>query len=225
MTASKFFSLFLVLTIGIMMVAAGCAPAAAPATTPAKPAATAPATTPPASTTPSTPSAPAATTPSTPAASTPAAPSAQELSFKADTYTNDTEGFTVKYPSDWKKDIPEGTGNIFRAVKPDMSHFFLVYAYATTDEKELISLSDKGFKESQGSNIKREPFQKMKFGNKEGLYTVTNWDYMGGAYNLDTYSYSVISNGKFIVVSTTVLAGNPKDKTQAQEIFNTLTFK
>ena len=56
------------------------------------------------------------------------------------------------------------------------------------------------------------------------MVTVTNWDYMG-SYNLDTYSFSVVHNGKFVVVATTVMSGNPKDKTQAQEIFGTLTFK
>ena len=222
MTKSKFFSLLLVAVISVFLIVAGCAPAAtapAPTTPAAKPASTAPAT--PAATTPA---APAATTPAA-TAPAPTAPASKTLSFKADTYTDAANGFSVQYPAEWGKDSAEGKGLVFAAKAASLTHFIYVYVYDTTDNNELIKLADDGFKASSGSNLKRTPFEQKQYGANSGVYTLVNWDYMGGAYNMDTYSFSTIHNGKYVSIGITVLSGNAKDKVLAEEIFGTLTFK
>jgi hypothetical protein len=90
-----------ILVIALAVIASSCAPAA-PAATPAAPAAT--------------PAAPAATpvapAPAAPAA-TPAAPATHTWGDSA-TYTNDTVGFTIQYPSKWII-IPPTGGDVFTA--------------------------------------------------------------------------------------------------------------
>jgi len=131
----------------------------------------------------------------------------------------------VQYPATWSKDAAEGKGLVYAAKAADLTHFIYVYVYDTTDTNELIKLQDAGFTASSGSNIKRQPFEQKQFGANSGSYTLVNWDYMGGAYNMDTYSFSTVHNGKYISVGITVLSGNPKDKTLSEEIFGTLAFK
>jgi hypothetical protein len=206
MSTSSIANILLVLIVAIMLAVTGCS-SAAPASTPA-----------------AKPAAPAAT-PATPApASTPAAP-VKELSFKATTYTDDKNGFTVQHPKDWK--AQEGlTGYYVYNAKPmaGLPNFY-VSIFPTASADEVSAISAKLYKEMGGTDLNYGKAEELNWGANKGRFIKLNWNYPGG-YNLDTYSVTFLNpkGDKTYSMALTVMADGISPDL-CKEVFTTFQFK